>query len=217
MWKCAIAAGIAALLAAPGCGQKERKPIEMASMQNPQAMGSMSATAQNCDLRVAVQASPASLLLGYEFRNRSDKTAFLFNLVYKFGASGGPEADPNLVYVQQSGAAVVLGKKIIPVPDDIDVERPDVPYVTRVDPGEVFREKINIMLPLRPFTPYPQRGGAAVTEAAVYFELGFFLAPDPSVARESGGHLVVYPFAAQKQTILRTGPLGRFPVQPDAQ
>jgi len=209
--------GIAAALLAPsGCVNSERKPAEMSTMQNP-APQSMSATAQDCDLRVAIQASPSSLLLGYEFRNRSDKTAFLFNVVHRTGASGGPEADSNLVYVQPAAGALILAKRIIPVPPDVDVEKPEVPYVTRVEPGEVFREKISLMLPLRLFTPYKRRTPMTLTEAAAYFELGFFLAPDPSVAKEAGGQLVVYPFPVEKQIILRAGPLGRFPVQPDGQ
>ena len=92
-----------------------------------------------------------------------------------------------------------------------------MPYVTRVEPGGVFREKISIMLPLRLFTPYKRRAPFAAQEAAAYFELGFFLAPDPSVAKEAGGQLVVYPFPTEKQIILRAGPLGRFPVGPDEQ
>ena len=217
MLKTALPGIAAALIAATGCASAERKPTEMATMQSPMAPSSMSASAQDCDLRVAVQAAPTSLLLGYEFRNRSDKTAFLFNVVHRTGASGGPEADANLIYVEPAGGSLILGKKIIPVPADTDVEKPDVPYVTRVEPGGVFREKISIMLPLRLFTPYKRSKPFTVQEAAAYFELGFFLAPDPSVAKEAGGHLVVYPFPTEKQIILRAGPLGRFPVGPDEQ
>jgi len=113
-----VVVGIAAIaLVAPGCETAERKPTDMSTMQNPLAPSSMSTSVQDCDLRVAVQASPTSLLLGYEFRNRSDKTAFLFNVVHRTGASGGPEADANLVYVEPAGGSLILGKKIIPVPD----------------------------------------------------------------------------------------------------
>jgi len=176
----------------------------------------MSATAQDCDLRVAIQASPTSLLLGYEFRNRSDKTAFLFNVINR-PAPDAQQALSNQIYVQPVGGAVILGKKIIPVPSNMDVYKPSVPYVTRVEPGGVYVEKMSLMLPLRVFAPYSSGTQVTPAEAAVYFELGFFLAPDPSVARESGGHLVVYPFPAEKQIILRAGPLGRFPIQPAQQ
>lgn len=186
----------------------------MTPMQSAQPPGTMSAIAQDCDLRVAIQASPTSLLLGYEFRNRSNKTAFLFNVVHRTGPSGGPEPDANLVYVEPSGGSIILGKKIIPVPRGMRVEKPDVPYVTRVEPGQAIVEKLNLMLPLRIFTPYDQPAPSALSEAAVYFELGFFLAPDPSVAEAAGRYLIVDPFPAEKQIILRAGPLGRFPIQP---
>lgn len=208
-----ILALAAVAFAVPCCQTAERKPPEMSSMQNAQP-AAMSATAQDCDLRVAIQASPTSLLLGYEFRNRSNKTAFVFNVVHRVGPSGGPEADANLVYVEPSGGSVILGKKIIPVPRGMRVEKPDVPYVTRVEPGQAIVEKINLMLPLRIFTPYDEPAPATLSEAAVYFELGFFLAPDPSVAEQAGAYLIVDPFPAEKQVILRAGPLGRFPIQP---
>ena len=176
------------------------------------------ASAHNCDLRVATQESPGSVLLGYEFRNRSGRTAFLFNVIHRTGTSGGPEPDTNLVYVEWAGASVTVSKKIIAVPGNMLVEKPDVPYVTKVEPGEVFRERVSLMLPLKLFSPYGADEQAPIArEAAAYFELGFFLAPDPSVAKEAGGHLVVYPFPAEKQIVLRAGPLGRFPISSDRQ
>jgi hypothetical protein len=211
-----ILALAAVAFAVPGCQITERKLPEMSSMQNAQP-AAMSATAQDCDLRVAIQASPTSLLLGYEFRNRSNKTAFLFNVIHRTGPSGGPEADSNLIYVEPAGGSVILGKRIFAVPRGLRVEKPEVPYVTRVEPGGVFVEKLNLMLPLRVFSAYPEAATPAPAEAAAYFELGFFLAPDPSVAEQSGGHLVVDPFPVEKQIILRAGPLGRFPIQPAQQ
>lgn len=198
------------LLPAASCADSERKPAEMASAPTP-----LTSQAQNCEMRVAVQSGPAALLVFYEFHNRSGKTAFLFNLLHRSGPSGGPEADVNLVYAQQSGDSVVLSKKIFPVPSNVDVERPDVPYVSRVEPGQVFREKFSVPLPLKLWTPYPGPTAPALPQASVSFELGFFLAPDPSVAKQSGGHLVVYPFPAEKQVVLRSGPLGRFPLSAD--
>ena len=195
------------LLPAAGCADAERKPAEMAS-----APTTLTSQAQECDLRVGVQPAPDALLIAYEFRNRSARTAFLFNVLHRTGPSGGPETDSNLVYAQQSGDSVVLSKKIFPVPNDVDVEKPDVPYVTRVEPGQVFREKFTVPLPLKLWTPYPGSAAPTLPQASVWFELGFFLAPDPSFAKQSGGHLVVYPFPTEKQVVLRVGPLGRFPL-----
>lgn len=172
----------------------------------------ISATSYDCDLRAAVQATPSSLVIGYEFRNRSSKTAFLFNVVHRTGPSGGPEASADLAYTLRTGPEVTIAKRIVPVPANIDVEKPDVPYVTRVEPGGLFREKFTLPLPLKLWNPYPGPSAPPAPELAAYFELGFFLAPDPSVAKEAGGHLVVYPFNPSNQIVLRAGPLGRFPI-----
>lgn len=207
------ALGLAAILLAPaGCADAERKTADMAS-----APASLIAQAQDCDLRVGVQPGPGSLLIGYEFRNRSDKTAFLFNVLHRTGPSGGPETGSNLVYIYQSSGSITLAKKIFPVPPDVDVEKPDVPYVTRVEPGQVFRERFTLPLPLKPWAPYRGYPAPTMSEAAVFFELGFFLAPDPSVAKQAGGNLIVYPFPTEKQTVLRAGPLGRFPLSKETQ
>jgi hypothetical protein len=167
-------------------------------------------SAQDCDLRAGVQPGSQSFTLGYEFRNRSPRTAFLFNRVARQNAAGRLEPNEANVYITVSGATVILAKKIIPVPADRDVEKPEVPYVTRVDSGQVFREKFDIPLPLKPWTPYPGRAPQPGFELEAWFELGFFLAPDPTIARESGENLIIYPFPVEKQQILRAGPLGRF-------
>jgi hypothetical protein len=195
----------AALLAAPGCMRTERTD---AAVQR-----SLYSSLQDCDLRVAAQPEHNALTLGYEFTNRSGKTAFLFNLLHRTGPSGGDEPNPDLVYVHQNGGLLVVAKRVLPVPDNIDVEKPDVPYVTRVDPGQSFREKLTLPLPLTLWSPYPGAPRAALPEMEVWFELGFFLAPDPTVAKQAKGHLEIYPFRADQQTILTAGPLGRYPVR----
>lgn len=171
---------------------------------------SLSTSALDCDLRVAGRAERGALVLGYEFRNRSARVAFLFNVLHR-----GAEADANLIYAQAVGGVLLLSKKIIPVPADVDVEKPDVPYVTRVESGATFREKLDVPVPVKLWAPYKGAVGTAAegTELDAWFELGFFLAPDAGVAKEAGGKLVVYPFAAEKQTVMRVGPVGRLAVR----
>ena len=168
------------------------------------------ASRAECDLRVAAQMGAGGMALGYEFRNRSGQVAFLFNVLHRGGAG-----DANLIYAQAQGGALTLSKKIIAVPRDIEVEKPDVPYVTRVGPGEAFREKLDVAVPVKLWAPYPGAAGRAPegAELEVWFEVGFFLTGDAGVAREAGGRLVIYPFAAEKQIVLRAGPLGRVAVR----
>jgi hypothetical protein len=69
-----------------------------------------------------------------------------------------------------------------------------------------------VPLPLKIFEPYRTRAASPVGEATAWFELGFFLAPDPTVAKSAGNYLVVYPFPIARQLVLRAGPLGKFAV-----
>jgi hypothetical protein len=181
----------------------------MASGQN-----SLSISADHCDLRVALELHTGSIRLVYEFRNRSGNTAFLFNLLFRDNSTGSPVADSNLVYVVQSGNSITLSKKVIPVPGNMLVEKPEIPFLTRVDAGQVFRESLSIPLPLRLYSPYSEETASSLGEAPVSFELGFFLAPDPSVVTSQGGNLVIDPFPPERQKVLRAGPLGRLPVSP---
>jgi hypothetical protein len=172
---------------------------------------------QACELRAALQAGRGGAVLGYEFRNLSAQTAYLFNVLARTGAGGGLEADGNLVYVEAGGGRVLLSKKIIAVPRGMRVEKPEVPYVTRVAAGESFREKLELRLPLEPWSPYVEtRAGEGEkgepVEMETWFELGYFLAAGEGVAREAGGRLEVYPFPVEKQMVLRKGPLGMLAV-----
>jgi len=170
----------------------------------------LTTSALDCDLRVAARGERGALVLGYEFRNRSARVAFLFNVLHR-----GADADANLIYAQSAGGVLLLSKKIIPVPANVDVEKPDVPYVTKVEPGDTFREKLEVTVPVKLWAPYAGTAGTAAEgmELDAWFELGFFLAPDASVAKDAGGKLVVYPFAAEKQTVMRVGPLGRLAIR----
>jgi len=169
-------------------------------------------TAHDCDLRAAVQQTPEALILGYEFNNRSPKVAFLFNALYRTGSGGGLETSPDYVYAEASGETLLLSKKIHPVPDDIDVERPEVPWCTRVEPGATFREKITIPVPVKLWTPYSTPPRPHAPSAVAFFELGFHLATDPNLAKPYGEHYVLYPFPLKSMLKLRVGPLARVAV-----
>lgn len=172
------------------------------------------ASAWDCDLRAALQPGPGSLLLGYEFRNRSAHPAYLFNALQRTAPGGGLETTPDIIYSAASGEIVLLSKRIIPVPDDIDVERPEIPWCTRVEPGATFVERVAIPQPLVLHSPYNTPRHPHGDSAAAWFELGFFLATAPLDARPHGNHYVLYPFPPTRQQVLRTGPLGRITLAP---
>lgn len=176
----------------------------------------LSAAAESCDLEVTFSHAPrARLRLSYKFSNRGRRNAYLFNVLYH-DRPDGERIDRNLVTVEAEGARVLLGKKIVPVPEGTFVEKPYLPFVTRVEPGKSFEEVLELPLPLRPWTPYfmppdsELRASAETAEA--WFELGYFFAPPEGDAllqtyRTPQGLASYFdPFPIASQNLLRAGP-----------
>lgn len=166
------------------------------------------------DLRVV---DDARVRLSYRFHNRSSANAYLFNKLYRDfdGKTGLYTTDTNLVYCEVVHDRTVLSKRIVPVPDDLEVEKPVIPCVTRVRPGEWFQEEVVVALPLRPWTPYLEPKDTQLKQSAlsqpVVFELGFFVssAAEPlagTVQTSQGPALYFYPFSPARQKVLRVGP-----------
>jgi hypothetical protein len=180
----------------------------------------LAAVLDPCELTVASElADSSTLVLRYTVRNTGHQAVYLFNRLYHSfdPARGAFITDPNLVNVELRSDEVVLSKKIVPVPPHIDVEKPVIPLVTRVDAGGRFEERIIIRLPVRAWTPYGPDddipSGPSVRRHA-WFELGFFSAPAAHVDRIAkvvptvdGTGLYVYPFTTSGQRMLRVGPL----------
>jgi hypothetical protein len=172
-----------------------------------------------CRLEVRIKRiDAASLELCYTLQNQAQQNAYFFNLLYDgINEQGVYKTDRNLVYVEFKDSQVTLSKKIIPVPADIEVEKPVLPCTTLVRPAQRFEENITIRLPLRPWTPYFKPGDAALKATPVlrqvWFEIGFFVAPKQSdslaktVQTTNGPSLYFYPFPVSGQRLLRVGPL----------
>ncbi|HZF51478.1 MAG TPA: hypothetical protein VE093_22635 [Polyangiaceae bacterium] len=64
-----------------------------------------------------------------------------------------PSRDRVYAYVDPEGV-LQLTKRFWPVPDDIDVVFPDVPFATEVASGKVFEERLALPLPIKVDIPY---------------------------------------------------------------
>jgi hypothetical protein len=125
--------------------------------------------------RPTVAVSGDVLELGYEVRNESPHRVFLVNRLARRGPQG-LHIDPDLVYAHlQPGPVLELGKRLITPPEDLDVEVPEVPYLTPVAAGERFAETLRIPLPVRPHNPYRAQAvaDAAVTVDRLVWLLGY--------------------------------------------
>jgi hypothetical protein len=141
----------------------------------------------------AVSVSGDALELGYEVHNDSPHRVLLANRLPRRGA-GGLRIDPDLVYAHlRPGPQLTLSKRLIAPPEDMDVEVPEVPYLTPVAAGGRFAETLRIPLPVRPHDPYrAQRvADAVVTVQRVAWLLGYVVEEAPLPASEdelaSGG------------------------------
>ena len=187
------------------------------------ASGHFDTEKSGCRMTGEVSRDAENLKIQFTFHNGSSNTAFLFDGVYR---PQGNEFDTNqnLVYVEPSGSRVVLGKKLIPVPEGMLVEKKIVPLCTKVAPGQRVERSLEIPLPLTPWTPYLTADSSREKRIAElgetvdgYFELGFILTPPEGAAlaqRATIQDRELWRFDAvspEKQIILRAGPISELP------
>jgi hypothetical protein len=196
---------------AAACIQKEGENRVMSAPQATQK--------DNFKLEVSSEIQAEKILvLRYTFRNGSSQNAYLFNQLYKDIVDGPMfETDANLLNVEVSQGGILLSKKIVPVPPDIDVEKPILPCTTLVKPGSEFSETISLPLPLISWTPYHvsphSQSGQQPIPSKVWFELGYFPSNPQSDAlvqrvRTKGGEAFYFdPFPIDGQKTLGVGPL----------
>jgi hypothetical protein len=179
----------------------------------------------DCELTVTVHLTDGKdLSLSYSFLNGTQQDVYLFNRLYsRFDTERRMYlTERNLVYVELREQEIVLSKKVFPVPEDIDVEKPVVPLATRVRPKEHLEETLTILLPIRLTTPYSQKETlqTAVVARPASFEMGFFLSAGAKteqlskiVPTRDGPAIYFYPFSQESQRILKTEPLIEIPIE----
>jgi len=123
---------------------------------------------------------PGSLRLRYRTGNPWGRELYLVNRLFATDPTGAIALDPNRVYVTVKDGALHLAKMFVEVPDGMDVECPEVPFLTMLQPGEAFAEEFDLPLPARLTWPYePFRPGVPREEVAICeridFSLGYFL------------------------------------------
>ena len=125
--------------------------------------------------------------------------------------------DPDRVYVAwQDGAAgttLRISKQLWPTPEHVDVNSPEVPHLTRLAPGEVLEETLELERSLRLDHPYQtafkkeRRSGALVRTRAddAVFAIGY-LSKDPQALRleptETGSYTVPYGLGFLNQRLI---------------
>ena len=97
------------------------------------------------EFQASVEAT--SLKICYRVENHSARRIYLVNRLFKRGPQGR-EVQANFAYLRQESGLVIIEKGAQPVPDHIDVEVPEVPYLTSIEPKTSHRECFTLALPL---------------------------------------------------------------------
>lgn len=128
-----------------------------------------------------VEVTAKTLILSYEVTNDTDYCLYLINRLFHREGSGGFKVDTNLVYSDFEPPHILhLRKQMLAVPEEIDVETPEVPYVTSIAAGKSFQETIRLQLPIELHSPYrfPPPPPATYEVTQLVFSLGYLVADD---------------------------------------
>jgi hypothetical protein len=149
------------------------------------------------------------LIIQYQVFNGQDEAIFLTNQIFQWTPEG-MSLDPNLVYSNVVNDTLQLVKACLPVPDELDVESPTVPYLTQLPSGETLTETISIPLPIKSYHPYDQvkLSEELTVFSSLQFVIGWFPAgtvPVRSQERPDGSTLLSadYGDVIQTQEILQ--------------
>jgi hypothetical protein len=104
-------------------------------------------------LNVHSQIDGDRLTIDYRVRNDRPQPIYLVNRVHQW-TKAGFSVDPNLIYTQIENQTLKLTKAYLDLPENIDVEAPEIPFLTEVASGGEFEETIVKTLPLKPYHPY---------------------------------------------------------------
>ena len=156
------------------------------------------------------------IVVSYEFRNESSATVFLFDQLWvEVSPAGAFAVEAGRAWVEVGPEETTISAKLVPVPEGMFVESPNIPLVTRVEPGGTRRGQLQAAIPLRTDTPYSEiaANSAGARPRPLWLEIGYF-SPTPGgaalaeeVITTSGAGLRFAPFPIDGQRVLRVGPL----------
>lgn len=150
-----------------------------------------------------VRVDGKGLVFEYRLTNNGGAPVYAFTGLYRTDATGAVTVDPDAVYsFLRGGDLVEFQKALLPVPPWTTVETPEVPFLTRLEPGATHREEVEVALPLRVDDPYddhyPDGYRAATRQAAGWKLTVGVLADDPA-------HPVVRPAKSGGKDVLAVG------------
>lgn len=165
----------------------------------------------------SVTSGPEGLAVAYAVRNATSHAVLLVDGLPEWGPTGYVGIAPERAYVDFSGDDAVLLRQLVPVPEDLDVEAPELPALSRVEPGATASRRLLVPLPLRTSLPYVTSDNEVTRELSAVRELRLRVGyvPDSVHLRlhgspESAGltyRTAEYGQVLSSQQVLDSGPL----------
>lgn len=183
----------------------------------PGDSGRKSVAGADVELRVkSVEHTEEGLVLTYEVHNRGGQALWLLEGLFERGPTGSVRLEPDKAYVDLQGPRVTVSRMLHPVPGNLLVEAPEVPAVTRVEPGQEVSRRVVLPVPLRTSLPYASGAQEELPLEGVrelHLRVGY-LVDEPGLelheAQDSEGNAYKTPSygkAVKAQRVLESGPL----------
>ncbi|SET53913.1 hypothetical protein [Stigmatella erecta] len=172
-------------------------------------------------LRIAgVSRTQNALVVRYSLHGEGKAPVWVLDQLFRSSPAGHYHLEPERAYVEARDGVLILSRALRKVPDDVDVESPEVPCVRRLAPAETLTGEIRVPLPLQEDLPYHKGGPldvAALTSVRV--RVGYLVdAPDLRFreAKDDQGRVCRSPRYATAVTRQQFAEVGQLPLPAQA-
>lgn len=168
-----------------------------------------------------ISKTKTEFVLEYKLENNSKLPIYLFEILLTGWTNQGvPIVDDQEVYRLIINGEMVFSRKVIPVPDDIDLEIRQYPLLVRVNPGQQHISSFEVKLPCRIYDPYDYKPEkiAEIKELPWSLELGYVDANQqlderlmPQQTTEGKQGWMIQSFNESHQKLIRVSGKGTLP------
>lgn len=155
-----------------------------------------------------------ALVVRYSLHGEDKAPVWVVDQLFSTSRAGYYHLEPERAYVEARDGVLVLMRALMRVPDDVEVEAPEVPCVRKLSPGESLTGEIRVPLPPREDLPYHEERALDLSSLhAVKLRIGYL--PDvPELdlheTKDDQGLSCRYPSygpAITRQKMAEVGPL----------
>jgi hypothetical protein len=103
-----------------------------------------------------VRRTQDALVVRYSLHGEGKAPVWVLDQLFRTSRAGYPHLEPERAYVEGRDGVLLLSRALLAVPEDKEVEAPEVPCARRLSPGETLTGEIRVPLPPREDLPYAQ-------------------------------------------------------------